>query len=107
MLHRQARPTFDLPVVEFFQQTFRFLSLADRRLAVVTLFMLLSLAGVPPALGFVAKFYLFFLLYQAHSYFLLALVFFFNLISLAYYLRLLRYIFFKNSASRQALEEVQ
>ena len=60
------------------------------------MFMLASLAGVPPTFGFVAKFYFFLQLYAAHNYFILAVVFLLNLVSLVYYLRLIRFIFFEN-----------
>lgn len=62
----------------------------------IFLLLIVSLAGVPPAFGFAAKFYLFLTLYQGQNFTLLAIVFFANLISLSYYIRLIRYVFFEN-----------
>jgi NADH-quinone oxidoreductase subunit N len=99
LLHQEARPNSELSYLEFLKTTFRFLSLSQSRLVFLTFFILLSLAGIPPAFGFAAKFYLFLTLYKAQSYFVLAVVFFCNLISLAYYLRLIRYLYFQNLPS--------
>lgn len=108
LLHQSARPSLDTGYREFFQKIFRLLSLHDRRLSWLTLFILASLAGVPPTFGFVAKFYLFLQLYGAQNYLLLAIIFFLNLISLANYLRLIRFVFFDNPADSQtALKEKQ
>lgn len=79
----------------------------NQRLAFLLLFVIVSLAGVPPAFGFAAKFYLFLALYQAQSFTLLACVFFVNLISLSYYLRLIRFIFFNHSSSAVSFQEKQ
>lgn len=79
----------------------------NQRLAFLLLFLIASLAGIPPAFGFAAKFYLFLSLYQAQSFALLAWVFFLNLISLSYYLRLVRFIYFNHSSSTISFQEKQ
>jgi NADH-quinone oxidoreductase subunit N len=108
LLHQSARPSLDIGYREFFQKIYRLLSLHDRRLSWFTLFILASLAGVPPTFGFIAKFYLFLQLYGAQNYLLLAIIFFLNLISLANYLRLIRFIFFDNPVNTNtALKEKQ
>lgn len=73
------------------------MSLQPKKLRLIFLFILASIAGVPPAFGFAAKLYLFLCLYQINSFFILAAVFFFNLISLSYYIRLMRLTFFQNA----------
>lgn len=95
LLHVSASPKLDLGYREFFQQIFRFVSLYDRRIAWLLLFIVASIAGVPPTFGFVGKFYLFLQLYATANYLVLAILFFLNLISLANYIRLLRLLFFE------------
>lgn len=66
------------------------------------MFLLASLAGVPPTFGFVGKFYLFLQLYSADNYLILAVLFFLNLISLTNYIRLIRFLFFENPVTEDA-----
>lgn len=105
LLQQEARPNFNLTPREFFSSIFRLFSLSESRLSLIFLFLMVSLAGVPPAFGFVAKFYLFFSLYQAQNFMLLAIVFFANLISLSYYLRLIRLVFFKHAGTSLPSQE--
>jgi NADH-quinone oxidoreductase subunit N len=57
---------------------------------------ILSLSGIPPFIGFFAKFYVYnYFLYKT-NYFLLFLFFFFNLFALYFYLQNTRYLLFNN-----------
>lgn len=53
---------------------------------------LLSLSGMPPLLGFFAKFFIFVFLMAKANYMLLGLFFFFNLFALYFYLQNTRYL---------------
>lgn len=61
------------------------------------LIALLSLSGVPPLLGFFAKFFIFVFLTSKGSHLLLGLFFFFNLFALYFYLQNTRYLIHSQS----------
>lgn len=91
-------PNLNLTYSEFFTSVFRVFSLeGDKSLSIMFFFLLISLAGLPPAFGSIAKIYLFITLYSSHSFGLFALVFACNIISIVYYIRLVRFLFFKEN----------
>jgi len=63
-------------------------------LAYLTTVSLLSLAGIPPLLGFYGKLNIFYLLITSGDYFLCMFLVLWSILSALYYLRLIRFIFF-------------
>lgn len=66
--------------------------------ALLTLF-LASLAGIPPTVGFLAKFYVFLAAFQAGWVWLVALAALNSVISVAYYFKIVHWMYFKPAAS--------
>jgi NADH-quinone oxidoreductase subunit N len=71
--------------------------------ALLMLVFLLSLAGIPPTAGFIAKYYVFLALVEAGQYGLAILGAIFVAVSLYYYFRIVRAMFAGPLASREAL----
>lgn len=106
VLHLIKNPQPDLTVKEFLIKLSRLISLRKTRmlLVVATVLVILSMAGIPPGMGFLPKAYLFFLLYKQGDLFLFMLVFCLNLISLGYYLRMSRFLLFDAELNREPTE---
>ena len=64
-------------------------------LSYLMMIILFSNAGVPPFLGFFAKFFIFLALINSKYYFLCFLIIILSIISTIYYLRLIRFLFFE------------
>lgn len=74
-------------------------------LALVLSFSLLTLAGIPPTAGFLAKFYVFKIAYEAGFYGLVAIGLLTTIFSAYYYLRLIAIMFSKPAADEHPTEE--
>ena len=70
--------------------------------ALLTLF-LVSLAGLPPTAGFVAKFYVFLAAFQSGWVWLVGLAAVNSVISAAYYFRIVHWMYFRSPTSTQPL----
>jgi len=66
----------------------------NKWLALITIVALLSLAGIPPLMGFYGKLYVFYTLIENGSYFICLLLLLLSILSCVYYIRLIRFIFF-------------
>jgi NADH-quinone oxidoreductase subunit N len=71
--------------------------------ALLTLF-LLSLAGIPPTAGFIAKFYVFLAAYQSGWVWLVALGALNSVISVAYYFKIIHQMYFRQPVGTQPLD---
>jgi NADH-quinone oxidoreductase subunit N len=71
--------------------------------ALLTLF-LVSLAGIPPTAGFIAKFYVFLAAFQSGWVWLVALAALNSVISVAYYFKIIHQMYFRPPAGTQPLE---
>jgi NADH-quinone oxidoreductase subunit N len=72
-------------------------------LALFLTFFMLSLAGIPPSAGFMAKYFLFYFAVQAHEVVLVVLAVLASAISVYYYLRILVLMYMHEPASDQEL----
>ena len=70
-------------------------------LAFLMIFFLLSLAGIPPFLGFWAKFYVFAGAAQAHMFLLVGFALINSVIAVAYYFKVAQKMFFENPGDGQ------
>jgi NADH-quinone oxidoreductase subunit N len=71
--------------------------------AVLMLFFLLSLAGIPPMAGFLAKYYIFLSLLESGHYVLASLAVFYALFGLYYYLKIANAMFMRESMETERL----
>ncbi len=71
--------------------------------AILMLVFLLSLAGIPPTAGFVAKYYIFWALIQAREYVLAAIAAAYVAVAIYYYFRIVRSMFISEAADREPL----
>ncbi len=71
--------------------------------AVLMLIFLLSLAGIPPTAGFIAKYYIFWALIQAREYVLAAIAAAYVAVAIYYYFRIVRSMFVSEAADREPL----
>ena len=71
--------------------------------AVLMLFFLLSLAGIPPMAGFLAKYYIFLSLIESGHYVLASLAVFYALFGLYYYLKIANAMFMRESMETERL----
>jgi len=71
--------------------------------AVLMLFFLLSLAGIPPMAGFLAKYYIFLSLIESGHYVLASLAVFYALFGLYYYLKIANAMFMRESIEAERL----
>jgi NADH-quinone oxidoreductase subunit N len=71
--------------------------------AVLMLFFLLSLAGIPPMAGFLAKYYIFLSLIESGHYVLASLAVFYALFGLYYYLKIANAMFMRESLETERL----
>ncbi|MBZ5653684.1 MAG: NADH-quinone oxidoreductase subunit N [Acidobacteriia bacterium] len=71
--------------------------------AVLMLLFLLSLAGIPPAAGFLGKYYIFLSLIESQHYWLAAAAVFYALFGLYYYLKIANAMFMRESMEAERL----
>jgi len=71
--------------------------------AVLMLLFLLSLAGIPPAAGFLGKYYIFLSLIESQHYWLAAAAVFYALFGLYYYLKIANAMFMRESMETERL----
>jgi NADH-quinone oxidoreductase subunit N len=71
--------------------------------AVLMLLFLLSLAGIPPAAGFLGKYYIFLSLVESQHYWLAAAAVFYALFGLYYYLKIANAMFMRESMEAERL----
>jgi len=71
--------------------------------AVLMLLFLLSLAGIPPAAGFLGKYYIFLSLIESQHYWLAAAAVFYALFGLYYYLKIANAMFMRESLETERL----
>jgi NADH-quinone oxidoreductase subunit N len=71
--------------------------------AVLMLFFLLSLAGIPPMAGFLGKYYIFLSLIESHHYVLATLAVLYALFGLYYYLKIANTMFMREAIEREPL----
>ncbi|MGB9073452.1 MAG: NADH-quinone oxidoreductase subunit N [Terriglobales bacterium] len=71
--------------------------------AVLMLFFMLSLAGIPPMAGFLAKYYIFLSLIESGHYVLASLAVFYALFGLYYYLKIANAMFMRESMETERL----
>ncbi len=71
--------------------------------AVLMLFFLLSLAGIPPMAGFLGKYYIFLSLIESHHYVLATLAVLYALFGLYYYLKIANAMFMREPLEREPL----
>ena len=72
------------------------LNKSNRTLSLILALSLFSLAGIPPLVGFLIKFGVFFTAIKSSTYFVSIFIILLSLISTVYYLRILKVIFFEN-----------
>ncbi|MFH2201772.1 MAG: NADH-quinone oxidoreductase subunit N [Elusimicrobiota bacterium] len=73
-------------------------------LALAMAFFMLSLAGIPPLAGFVAKLYLFAAAVQSHFYWLAVIAVLNSVVSVYYYMRIVYHMFFKEARTERPVE---
>lgn len=71
--------------------------------AILMLIFLLSLAGIPPTAGFIAKYYIFWALIQAGQYLLAAIAAAYVAVAIYYYFRIVRSMFISEVTDREPL----
>jgi len=106
ILRMKKNPSHDITLTEFFTRLPR-LSVIKNHQNILTLFVVflfLSAAGIPPGVGFIPKFLLFWKFYNQSEFILVAVMFITQLISTAYYLRVVRFALFKTPSDPTTLE---
>lgn len=68
----------------------------NRWLAIFSIVALLSLAGIPPLIGFYGKLFIFYTLIASGNYYLCMFLVLLSILSCIYYIRLIRFIFFND-----------
>ena len=89
----------DFTLSEFFNSLPRFSSMQSIQIgySLAATLLLFSVAGIPPAAGFLPKFLIYWQLYLMGDFFLLFCIFFVQLVSMAYYIRFIRFLLFTRS----------
>lgn len=106
ILRMKKNPSHDITLTEFFTRLPR-LSVVKNHQNMLTLFVVflfLSAAGIPPGVGFIPKFLLFWKFYNQSEFVLVAIMFITQLVSTAYYLRVVRFALFKTPSDPTTLE---
>ena len=75
-------------------EDFKYLSSAHPLLALAFVLNFFSMAGIPPLVGFCAKFYVFFAALGSSLYFFVAVAIFCSIVSCFYYLRFIKFMYF-------------
>lgn len=80
---------------------FVYLKNSNKLLALITIASLLSLAGIPPFMGFYGKLYIFNILISSGYYYICLILVLLSVLSCVYYIRLIRFIFFNDKLDEQ------
>ena len=72
-------------------------------LALAFVFNFFSMAGIPPLVGFCAKFYVFFAALSSSLYFFVAMALFSSIVSCFYYLRFIKFMYFHKEVSSSVM----
>lgn len=80
---------------------FVYLKNSNKLLALITIVSLLSLAGIPPFMGFYGKLYIFDILISTGYYYICLILVLLSILSCVYYIRLIRFIFFNDKFDEQ------
>ena len=80
---------------------FVYLKNSNKLLALITIVSLLSLAGIPPFMGFYGKLYIFDILISTGYYYICLILVLLSILSCVYYIRLIRFIFFNYKLDEQ------
>ena len=75
---------------------FSLLFKSNKILAIILFFVLLSLAGFPPLIGFLAKTSIFFVALKSYLYYVAVLAILCSVVSTFYYIRIVKTMFFEN-----------
>jgi len=84
-LGKELSKLFELPSISNNSFVFKLLMIS---------LIFFSFAGIPPLIGFFAKFILFLGLFNGNNFFIVCILFLISLVSAFYYIRVVRYIFF-------------
>jgi NADH-quinone oxidoreductase subunit N len=100
------QPSHDFTLLELFNKLPRFSSLSTTQTVYTwcVALLILSVAGIPPAAGFIPKFLLYWQLYLTGDFFIVFILFFVQLVSIAYYIRFIRFLLFKSPNDPSVLE---
>ena len=79
-----------------FISTLKHLTVNNSILAFVFVFLLFSLAGIPPFVGFLSKVYVYFALIQNNKYEIAAFIFYVSVFGVYYYIKILKIIYYEN-----------
>lgn len=79
-----------------FISALKHLSTNNPTLALAFLFLLFSLAGIPPFAGFLSKIYIYFTLIQGNKYEIAAIIFYISAFGVYYYIKIIKVIFYEN-----------
>ncbi len=79
-----------------FISSFKHFIINNSALALAFLFLLFSLAGIPPFAGFLSKIYVYFTLIQAGKYEAAALILYISAFGVYYYIKILKIMFYEN-----------
>ena len=106
ILRMKKNPSHDITLSEFFTRLPRLsvIKTHQNMLTLFVVFLFLSAAGIPPGLGFIPKFLLFWKFYNHNEFILVGIMFITQLVSTAYYLRVVRFALFKTPSDPTALE---
>lgn len=70
----------------------------------ILILLFFSMAGIPPLIGFFAKFYIFFTAIETHYYFLLTISILCSTLSAFYYIRIIKIINFENPVNKSFIK---
>lgn len=79
-----------------FISTLKHLITNNSSLALAFLFLLFSLAGIPPFAGFLSKVYIYFSLIQGNKYEIASIIFYISAFGVYYYIKILKIMFYEN-----------
>jgi NADH-quinone oxidoreductase subunit N len=88
-----------------FISSLKFLSLNNSVFAVTFLFLMFSLAGIPPFAGFFSKIYVYCALIQGNKYEIASIIFYISAFGVYYYIKLLKIIYYENISLTYHLKE--
>lgn len=106
ILRMKKNPSHDITLTEFFTRLPRLSVIRNHQniLTLFVVFLFLSAAGIPPGVGFIPKFLLFWKFYNQSEFILVTVMFISQIVSTAYYLRVIRFALFKTPSDPTSLE---